>query len=178
LSRVRGIYEVGVYLEIIINNEESISEKFLRHCNTSRLKIAKSIHDEELEDRIKESIKEFQYEDDYLRDYQWARPLIDKKKITFKDLSDATNMSEFYYMYTYCCLSVHANILDSVNGIGLSELEKGKSVWVTTPSQEGIDLVIKVLFAFSNSIISSYFNNEDLVRIFIIMVFKNVIERT
>jgi uncharacterized protein DUF5677 len=40
LSRVRMIYETSVYYEIVYNNNDLLAEKFLKHCNTFRLKVA------------------------------------------------------------------------------------------------------------------------------------------
>ena len=173
LSITRGIYEIGVYLEIILNNDEIIAEKFLKHSNNDRLKIAKSLIDMELENRITKQIEDLEFGDKYLRDYGWAKSLIGSK-ISFYKLAQLTELSKYYHMYTYCCSSVHASILDSVNGIDINKADKGKSVWITTSSEEGIKTVISILMCFSNSVILKYFDKFDLNTGLIMILLKDI----
>lgn len=174
LSITRGIYEIGVYLEIILSNDENIAEKFLKHSNNDRLNIAKSLSDNQLKSEIIEQINELQFGEAFLYEYGWAKSLI-SNRITFKKLAQITELSTLYYMYKYCCLSVHANISDSLNGVGINKVDKGKSIWLTTSSEEGIETVFNILMSFSYSIIQSYLGKGNLNSTFIMFFIKSIL---
>jgi len=176
LSITRGIYEIGVYLEIIVSKDEIIAEKFLKHSNIDRLKIAKSLSNNELQSKIIEQINDLQFGDQFLDNYGWAKSFIGNK-ITFKKLAQTTELSKLYYMYTYCCSSVHANIHDSLHGVGISKEDKGKSVWSTASSEEGIQTVFNILMPFSNSVVQNYFDKGNLNTTFVQVFFKNILDK-
>lgn len=174
LSITRGIYEIAVYLEIILNNDEILAERFLKHCNTTRLKIAKSLTNKDMEYKITGQLCSFDYGTDYLCDYGWAKDIV-KNRITFKKLAEKTKMNEFYYMYTYCCSSVHADIFDSLYGVDIGQLERGKSIWITESSEIGTDIVVGILTSFSYNIINKFLNRSTINTILIYMVLNDII---
>lgn len=176
LARVRTIYEIVVFYEIISKNDDLLAEKFLKHSNTNRLKIAKSLSDQELKQKVKDQINEFQYGDEFLADYQWANSLFNKGRITFKDLADITELSDSYWLYVSCCSSVHANIYNSLCGLDIRKEERGKSIWITTPSDEGIDYVIRILLLCSTRIVMDFLEGEKLTTIFISCFYKNIVD--
>ncbi|UOO37286.1 hypothetical protein IZU99_08490 [Oscillospiraceae bacterium CM] len=57
LARCRALYETSVFYNLVINNDDLIAEKFMKHCNTNRLKIAKSLSNDQLIVRIKNNSK-------------------------------------------------------------------------------------------------------------------------
>lgn len=175
LSRVRAIYETCVFYEIIFNNDDSLSEKFLKHSNASRFKIARSFSDNELIERIKEQIINLEYGEKFYKDYQWAREIINKDRITFYDLSKITSLSDFYYLYVFSCLSVHSSIYSTLNSIEIKKEERFKNIWNTTPSNEGINEVINILLLISSDIIMKHFkDSKNLIYPFIMFVFEEI----
>lgn len=175
LARVRGLYEIGVHLEIILKNGEDIAEKYLKHCNTTRLEIAKSISDEDLIKEIKEQLKEYSnYE--YEKNNGWASSLFNKKGISFKDLAYTTALDQYYHMYKYSYLSIHPNIYNSLCNLEIKESEKGKNIWVTTPGHEGIEVVIMWLVTFSFPTIVKFFDHEDISKVFIMQFYNEFIQ--
>jgi hypothetical protein len=173
LSIVRGIYEIGVFFEIISKNDEILAERYLRHSNVDRMKIAKALSDRELEDRIRKEIEESNFGDEYLNEYGWANPLM-TGKITFRKLAKTTKMFENYHLYTYCCSSTHASVFDSKGGVSVKRDDKDRNVWVTTPSIEGLGTVLHILFLTMHSLIQSYFKKGNLNTTFITIVFLDI----
>lgn len=175
LGRVRAIYETCVFYEIVSNNDDSFSEKFLKHSNSSRFKIASSLSDNELKKRIKKQILDLEYGEEFYKEYQWAREIINKKRITFYDLASITSLSDFYHLYVFSCLSVHSNIYSTLNGIETKKEERNKGIWNTTPSDEGIDGVINILLLISSNIMTKHFEDSKcLVHPLIIFVFEEI----
>lgn len=178
LDRVRGMYEIGVYLDIINKNSEGLAEKFLKHCNTSRLDLARSISDQEMIQKITEEINDFTDDYFYKKNNGWAKELFPSttRNITFKNLVDITQLKQFYYMYKTACISAHATILDSIQGIELDEKSRGKSVWVTGASENGIEYVLEILFSFSCIIIMDGLDNRNLSGMFTLLCFSNIMK--
>lgn len=177
LDRARGIYEINVYSEIINRSDEKLAEKFLKHANVSRLDLARSFADEQAIKKIEEQIDSF--DDDYLykKNNGWAKDLFPgyTGNISFKKLADTTSLKVYYYMYKMACLSTHATIIDSVEGIDLSKDLKGKNIWTTVGSDSGQELVIRIIKVFSGSLIMSYLD-KNLPDTFIKLFFKHIIE--
>lgn len=176
-GRSRVIYEIGVFLDIITENSEDISKAFLDHSNYSRYQYAKELNDSAYEDKIKQSLLSINPDNRFWKSYKWAAPLINSKQVSFKDLAQLTDFKEHYHLYIASCQSVHATIIDSRKGIGLSKEEQGQSIWITEPSENGIDFVMKVLLMFSEKIIRGHFTLNPyqiiIINILILGVIKN-----
>lgn len=168
-DRARGIYEIGVYIEIINNN--LIAEKFLKHSNISRLDISRYLRDGEMEKRIIDEINEFDDDEFYKKNNGWAKELFQyyKKNITFKDLAFITKYKEYYYMYKIACLSTHATIIDSKQGIELEGYNRGENIWITGPSKNGIDIVLNMLLFCSTQILANILKAHKLSNMFILL---------
>lgn len=177
-GRSRTFYEIGVYLEIVSENSEDIAKAFLDHSNYSRDELVKELNDSELKEKVRQSLLTINPDNNFWKSYQWAAPLLGyKKKITFYDLAHITSLSKYYRSYKASCQCVHATIIDCIKGIGLSEEEQGKSIWITGPSENGIDFNIKVILLFSNDIIQKYFElgplNGSIIEMLIMSLIKN-----
>jgi len=177
LDRARGIYEIGVYLEIISKNNESISEKFLKHCNTSRLELAKCLENQQMIEEITDQINDFNDDDFYKRNNGWAKELLPNnfRGISFKNLADITKFKQYYLTYKIACLSTHATIIDSIQGIELDKSIKGKNIWTTGPSTNGFEVVINMLFTCSYEILINISDNKMLSNAFIIVCLNDII---
>lgn len=176
LDRVRGMYEIGVYLDIISKKNESISEKFLKHCNTSRLELAKCLGNQQIIEDIKEQINDFDDNDFYKKNNGWAKALFPNNTcgISFKNLAYITNLKRYYFMYKIACWSSHATIIDSIQGIELNKDTKGKSIWTTGPSNNGFEFVIKMISICSVEILINVSDSKKLSNAFILVCLNNI----
>lgn len=172
LARIRFIFEAAVFIDIINSSDEEIAERFLKHSNTNRLKIAKRYNEQALKESIEKQLQDFDYGDSFYKDYQWASSLLNNKKmITFKDLAELSNLNDLYHLYCFCCDYTHANIYTSLYGIDIDKIEKGKSIWITTPSENGIEAVVKIFLLLMNRINTAHFKSisakEILISLFL-----------
>ncbi|HBJ2623065.1 TPA: hypothetical protein LA827_002850 [Clostridium botulinum] len=176
LDRARGMYEIAVYLEIIINNNESVSEKFLKHCNTSRLELAKCLGNQQIIEEITDQINDFNDDDFYKKNNGWAKELFphNTRGISFKNLADITKFKQYYFNYKIACLSTHATIIDSVQGIELDKGSKGKNIWNTGASKNGFEFVFSMLFSCSCEILIDSLESKSLSNAFILVCIKEI----
>lgn len=178
-GRARAIYEISVFFEIISKNDENVSKAFLDHSNSSRYEYAKELNDPEFQEGVKRSLLEINPDNHFWKSFQWAAPLIiNNKKITFRDLAHITELSKYYHFYKASCQCAHATIIDCVKGIGISEAEKGKPIWITECSENGIDFVIKMTLIFSEEMIQKYFGIDSIYSCIIGMLILSMIGET
>lgn len=178
LGRIRYIYELGVYLEIINKNSQDISRKFLQFSNSNRIKLAKDLKDQGLKKKAVKDFKKFKIYVDIWNQYGWAKDIFPNEKITFRKLAETTTLREYYSIYTFASWSIHADIYGSANNIDLYPSENDRT-WVTTPSIMGTDIVISHLLLFIGKIPIKYFTVEnECINIFVLLVNSKLINNT
>ena len=174
LSRIRYMYEIAVFINIIENNDEKLAEKFFRYSEKSRLKIAKYLKRFDIE---KEIYNRFDKNGINLSgDYNWARNIVKKNKgkIFFRDLVKISRLEDHYIIYIQCCLYTHADIFGSMFSIDKYEFEK-YNTWITTPSKQGTETIYTYLKVLIMSVIVDYFelSKENL---FVIMLISRILK--
>ncbi|APH14252.1 hypothetical protein NPD5_4189 [Clostridium sporogenes] len=176
LGRIRYIYELGVYLEIINKNSQDISRKFLQFSNSNRIKLAKELENQRLKKKAVKDFKKLKIYTDIWDPYGWAKDIFPNEKITFRKLAKTTTLCEYYSIYTFSSWSIHADIYGSANNIDLYPSEND-GTWVTTPSIVGTDIVIIHLLLFINKITINYFTVEnECIKIFVSLVNSKLID--
>ncbi len=175
LSRIRYIYEVGVFLEIIDMGTEEVAKKFILFSQKGSYDIVKHI-DENAKRDINKRLDDLGYGDDPKSDYGWAKNIINKKYIKFKNLADITTLKDLYFIYAIACDSVHADVYGSILAIDLTDEEKIKKTWVTTPSKNGTEEILIYLNQILLKVILAYFSLEgNFVSIIVAVILKNLI---
>lgn len=175
LSRIRYIYEIGVYLEIMQNNSQSISKRFLQFSNSNRIKLAKELENKKLQRKVVKDFKKIDNRRDAKEPYGWAKDIIFNEKITFRKLAKTTTLYEHYSMYTFSSWSIHADIYGSVNSIDRSSRENDRT-WITGPSSLGTYAVINHLLLLVGSIPMNYFSVENEgINIFVLLIVSELV---
>ncbi|MDD3414565.1 MAG: DUF5677 domain-containing protein [Lachnospiraceae bacterium] len=172
LSRVRRLYEMGVYIEIISKNDENLATRFCKHCNTQSYILAKKLNNNEKTKEISKTVKSFNYEKEFIYDNGWANILFkNKTKINFADLLKLTEYKSQEATYKLTCNFVHPSLLSSLQSLDIRKDDNGKSIWNTSPSDEGIDTVIKFVLSYLGFFISNYKNSfsEDVTMEYLII---------
>ncbi|QUH21241.1 DUF5677 domain-containing protein [Alkaliphilus sp. B6464] len=169
LSRVRSIYEISVYYKIIQSNNNDIAERFLKHSNFQRIKLAKALGDKELVNKVKNDIKCFNYEKNFIKDNQWANPLLNNERITFKDLAKLTDLYEHYDLYVFASSSVHASVYNSANGFDIPKNIRGQKYWNTGSLKFGINIVYSCFVTIVGEFITELCDENYLQSIFVKM---------
>jgi hypothetical protein len=163
LSRVRRMYEMGVYIEIINKNNDKLAERFWRHCNVQRFDMSKKLNDRQKTLKIRDKINRFHYENEFIKENGWANILFrNKEKIYFSDLLGLTDYKEHEGTYKYACNFVHFNMLSSLQSLDLGTNNRGKSIWNTSPSIEGIATVIDIIKLYIGLVTINYKNSFDV----------------
>lgn len=176
LSKIRYMYEISVFMDIIENNDENLSKKFFYYSENSRLKLAKYIKDinikEEIENRFNEKDIEIK------GDYNWASDIFinkdNKKPIHFSNLVEITKLKQFYHIYKLSCLYTHADIFGSMTSIDRHNYEDTYT-WITTPSEEGTRVVYEYIEVLTKSVIDNYFEKSK-EGLFIFIVFSKIFD--
>jgi len=175
LTRIRYIYEIGVYIEIIEKASQDVAKKFLQYSNGNRLKLADSLKDRKLQSKIKKDLRKYGRLKVVLKPYRWAKNVISNEKITFKNLAETTDLYQHYSMYIFSSWSVHADVYGSANSIELSSTENDR-MWATTPSNIGAELIISYLKLLIAYIPCKYFSvPNECISIFVCSVISEFI---
>ena len=174
LGRIRYLYEIGVYLEILNKNSQDLSRKFLQFSNINRIKIVNQLKDYRLKKKMIKDLKKFKNYMDMWETYGWAKDILPNEKITFRKLAEITTLREYYAIYIFSSLSIHADVYGSANSIDLYTGENDRT-WITTPSIMGTDIVISNLLLFIFKISTEYFTVEnEVINVFVLLVIRKV----
>lgn len=110
LARTRTLYELGVYIYIINQNTDQLSERFCKHCNVQSLNMAKAMSLNNRKDELNKYIDKFNYGKEFKNENGWASLLFPSKKtkngkknISFRELAELTSLGKYYYMYKMAC---------------------------------------------------------------------------
>lgn len=189
LSRIRYIYEIGVFLNIINKGSNEMSKKFILISQKSRIDIINSINKynadatlkaslDSIASNIQSSLDNLGYGNDIKKNYNWAKEITGLDKISFKELSEYTSLKDYYYIYVKSCHIVHADIFGSVFAIDLTKEEIKNHTWVTTPSINGTDKVLKYLNILISNIFFEYFGKKpSIFNVFIASILKNILTK-
>lgn len=163
LARTRTLYEFGVYISIINKNSDDLAERFCKYCNIQRLKMAEVILAEDRTKEIQKAIGQFNYEEGYKKENGWARILFpkikEKTKVTFHDLVHLTTYKEYESLYKMSCNFVHGNLFSSLESLDCAKEQRGKNLWNTSPTNEGVEEVIYYLKIYIVEFILEYINS-------------------
>ncbi len=175
LSRTRRLFEIGVYLGIINKNDEKLAERYCKHCNTQRYDLALKLNNNDTVKKIIKQVKNLNYEKEFINNNGLANTIIkDKRTIYFSDLIELTEYKKHEFIYKYSCLYVHPSLHSSLNSLELTQETKGKNVWNTSPSLEGIEEVIDVLLVYLGVFTEDYINSFDIDGIFEFLVLSTI----
>ncbi len=178
IARARGMYEVAVFMEIILSHDEDLAEKFLKYCNVESDTILNKLIESQpakFKNKIGLEVQsiptEIKYGKNFSKPYGWAHGLVKGCYITFNKLAKTTSLYSLHGLYSMCCPSSHASIFDSIGGIGLNKSERGKSIWKTGGSSDGVSNAIDIIEQFICHIIPNISGPPDSM--FIILFLSN-----
>lgn len=172
-SRWRSLFENYIIIKLLIQNDEELADRFLKHNVVSRknlndafdkmLNINTMVQDKGLyEEYIKKYGKSFN------EDYGWLSEVIpDRKKRTFSNICKIVGDEEKQIpFYKLSCKVLHANSFSSVMYMGQIE-----DVIPVGPSEHGnvspIYLSINTVFT-TMGFLSEYFYNKSNVGVFLL----------
>ncbi|HAT4283590.1 TPA: hypothetical protein I9088_001474 [Clostridium perfringens] len=172
LSRIRYVYEISVFMNIMESNDEKLAKNFWDYSEKSRLKLARYIKDI---DTIKDICTRFKQKNIIIHgDYNWAKDIFKnnksvKKQIYFSDLAKMTKLKNLYGIYVQSCLYSHADIFGSITSIDKYEFED-RDIWITTPSEQGTEIIYKYLKILIPIISLDYFASSKKCVFIITMI--------
>lgn len=179
LARTRTLYELGVYISIINKNSDDLAERFCKYCNVQSMKMAEVLSFEEKVNRIEKVIDQFNYEEGYKRENGWARILFpdlkEKSNVQFRRLANLTVYKDYLNMYKMACNFVHESLFSCMESLDSAKEQRGKNLWNTSPSNEGIYEVIQFLKIYIIAFVSDYADSlsektilENMLMIFLL----------
>lgn len=158
MARIRYIYEVAVFMEIINNNSNEFAKQYFQASERTRYKMKKELSKYKNLDNDKEK---FDYKK-FNNDYVWAKDLVNKNgnnRINFHDLAEISSYKSYYFLYMRSCWYVHADIYGSLVSLDRLENESTRT-WITTPSKYGTNEVMIYLLTFMR-VCTDYFTNIE-----------------
>ncbi len=171
LSRIRYIYEIAVYIEIINKGTEETAKRFILFSEKSQMKLASLLGEKEISRKIKRRLNKRGYNNVYKNDYEWAIDVTQDPQITFKRMVDMTTLKEDYIIYVLSCKSAHADVSGSLLSIDKPKEISSKNIWNTTPSKYGTKEIMLYLDKLIPSIVLNYCGSEGkLITLVISMV--------
>lgn len=170
VARLRTLYELGVYISIINDNTDELSERFCKYCNVQSLKMAETFATEDRIKAMSENVQSFGYEKGYSKENGWARILFpnikDKGKVSFFNLAELTEYKQYYQMYKVSCNFVHGSLFSSLESLDSAKEQRHMNFWNTSPSNEGVNEVIHFIKLYLILFITEYIHSEDQKVIF------------
>ncbi|NWK10416.1 DUF5677 domain-containing protein [Clostridium cadaveris] len=158
MARIRYIYEIAVFMEIINNNDNEFAKQYFEASEKTRYEMRKELNKYNNLNGYKQK---FNYKK-FNGDYAWAQSIVKQKqntKITFYDLANISSYKSYYSLYKQSCWYVHADMYGSLASLDKSENEE-ISTWITTPSKYGTDKVLIYLLV-GMGICKDYFINIE-----------------
>ncbi|WP_346935326.1 DUF5677 domain-containing protein [Clostridium sp.] len=160
LSRIRYIYEIAVYIDIINKGSEETARKFILFSQKSQLKLIKMLNKEAKFNEINNKLKSLGYGNDFNNDYGWAKEITNKTKISFKNLAEMTTLKDDYIIYVLSCSSAHADVYGSLIDMDMPKEVKHNNTWSTTPGKYGTNEIMGYLDKLIGPIVLNYCGHE------------------
>ncbi len=171
LSRWRTLHELSVIMSFLKDNDEQLAERFLAHVSVSDFK-SLGIFNEKADrlgfERIageQEALITQQYADDLGRygesfkyDFGWASSVIDKKKITFRDIEEVVSLDHLRPYYKLACSYIHTRAKGLLYKIGL--LQEHQGYILTGLSAVGLEDPIQLTVISLTNIFVALLTNE------------------
>lgn len=171
LSRIRYIYEIAVYIEIINKGTEETAKRFILFSEKSQMRLASLVGENQTSIKIKKRLKKRGYIDTYKNNYEWAMDVTQNPKITFKGMAYMTELKEDYIIYVFSCSSAHADVSGSLLSIDEPKKTILQNTWNTMPSKYGTTEIMLYLDKLIPSIVLSYCGSEGkLIKVVISMI--------
>ena len=154
LSRWRTLHELTVLIALIARNDFSLTQRYLDHSvienhkemlsynEYSEIFGTEPIKEDEIErsKNIKLQIVK-QYGSSFEKEYGWARTLIDKDRITFRDLEQKAALQKNRHYYKLASYNTHAG----VSGILYKISFDPQKIVILGPSVRGVEFPLQLL---------------------------------
>lgn len=153
MARWRSLHECAVIIRVIAESPEVIAEKYYHHKTVDDYKFSQSYREhyktlgfEELNEKTIMQIK-IKYDElidkygvNYANDNGWANDVFSKKKVTFFDLEEFSELGWLRPFYKFSSVRVHlgSKSLDYKLSLSLSSKFKKNEVLISGPSNEGL----------------------------------------
>ncbi len=148
LARWRALHEVATVAMFLAENEQEVSERFLRHRNiecwksmevyqrdASRLGLVpfRQEDEETANTECKQLIQK--YGKQYENDYGWVPDVLIPGRVTFRTIEQRVGLNHLRPYYKWACEKIHANSNTLYSSLGLLDTEE---IMLAGPSDMGL----------------------------------------
>ena len=145
----RTLYELFVIATFLVENKNSdICERYLNFVHIQAYKEENICREKGYPSHTEESFKNLKknydsmitkYGDKYKAgDYGWANDILNKERVTFKDIEDNVDLSKFRGYYMQSSSFIHGNMKASIDPIGL--IPGSTRLLLVGPSNYGLSI--------------------------------------